>query len=63
MNEILKPTYEIRVNLIRENLSRARKNKAKTKTEGNAKELFILTPEKSLFNGLDFVKNIKSNES
>ena len=40
--------YEIKVNLIKEDLSRDLINKAKTKTEGNAKELFILTPEKSL---------------
>ena len=60
---MLKLTYKIKVNLIKEDLSRARINKAKTKTEGNAKELFILTPDKSLFNGLEFVKNIKSNES
>ena len=39
----------------------ARKNKAKTKTEGNAKGLYILTPDQSLFNGLEFIKNTKSN--
>ena len=46
-----------------EDLLRARKNKAETKTKGNGKELFILTPEKSLFNEIEFIKNIKSNES
>ena len=48
---------------IQEDLLRARKNKAETKTRGNGKELFILTPEKSLFNEIEFIKNIKSNES
>ena len=51
------------MNLIKENLSRSRKNKAKTKTEGNAKGLFITTPDKSLFNGLEFIKNMKNYES
>ena len=46
-----------------EDLLRARKNKAETKTEGNSKELFILTPEKSLFNEIEFIKNIRRNES
>ena len=55
--------YEIKINLIKEDLSGSRKNKAKTKTEGNAKRLFILTRDKSLFNGLEFIKNMKSNES
>ena len=50
------------MNLIKENLSRSRKNKAKTKTEGNAKGLFILNPDKSLFNGLEIIKNMKNNE-
>ena len=40
--------YEIKVNLIKEDLSRARKNNTKTKTN----------PEK-LFNRLEFIKNIK----
>ena len=46
-----------------EDLLRARKNKIETKTEGNVKGIFILTPDKSLFNGLEFIKNIKSNDS
>ena len=41
----------------------ARKIKTKTKTEDNAKGLFILAPDKSLLNGLELIKNIKSNES
>ena len=49
----------MKINLIQLDLSRARKNNTKTKTEGNAKGLFILTPDKSLFNGLEFIKNIK----
>ena len=55
--------YQIKTNLTKENLSRARKNKAKTKTEDNAKGLFILTPDNSLLNRLKLIKNIKSNES
>ena len=46
-----------------EDLSRARKNNTKTKKEGIAKGLCILTPGKSLFTGLKFIKNIKSSES
>ena len=60
INKILKLLYEIKVNLIKEDLSRARKNKAKTKAEGNVKGLFIMTPDMPLFNGLEFIKNIKS---
>ena len=60
---ILKLMYQIKTNLTKENLSRARKNKAKTKTEDNAKGLFILTPDNSLLNRLKLIKNIKSNES
>ena len=41
----------------------ARWNKAKTKTEDNAKGLFILTSDKSLPTGLELLKNIKSNEN
>ena len=59
INKILKLTYKIKVNLIKEDLSRARKNNTKTKTECSAKSLFILTSDKSLFNGLEFIKNIK----
>ena len=59
----MKLMYEITVNLINEDLSRARKNNTNTKTEGNAKGLFILTPDKTIFNGLEFIKNIKSNDS
>ena len=60
---MLKIRYQIKINLIKEDLSRARESKAKPKTGGNAKGLFILTPDKSLFNGLEFIKNIKSNDS
>ena len=63
INKILKLTYEITVNLFKKDLLGARKNKAETKTEDNVKELFILTPKKSLFNGLELIKNIKSNEN
>ena len=63
INKILKLTYEITVNLFKNDLLGARKNKAETKTEDNVKELFILTPKKSLFNGLELIKNIKSNEN
>ena len=59
----LKLRYKIKINLIEEDLSRSSKNKAKTKTERNAKGLFILTPDKSLFNTLEFIKNMKSNKS
>ena len=62
-NKKLKLKYEIKINSIKEDLPRSRKNKAKTKAEGNAKGLFILNPEKSLFNGLEFIKNMKNNES
>ena len=62
-NKILKLKYKIEANLIKENLSMARRNKAKTKTEDNAKGLFILTSDKSLPTGLELLKNIKSNES
>ena len=55
--------YEIKINLIKEDLSGSRKNKAKTKTEGNAKRLFILNPDKALFNGLEIIKNMKNNEN
>ena len=40
-------------NLTEELLLRARKNKDKTKTEDIIKGLFILTPGKSLFNGVE----------
>ena len=59
----VKLSYHIKINLIKEYLSRSRKNKAKTKTEGNAKGLFILNPHKSLFNGLEIIKNMINNES
>ena len=59
----MKLTCEIKINLIKKDLSRARKNKAKTKTEGNAKRLFILNPDKALFNGLEIIKNMKNNEN
>ena len=49
----MKLRYKIKTNLIKEDSSSARINKAKTKTESNAKGLFTLTPNKSLFNGLD----------
>ena len=62
-NKKLKLKYEIKINLIKEDLSRSPKNKAKTKTEGNTKGLFILNPDKSLFNGLEIIKNMKNNES
>ena len=62
-NKILKLRYKIKANLIKENLSMARKIKTKKKTEDNAKGLFILAPDKSLLNGLELIKNIKSNES
>ena len=42
-----------------EDLSRSRKNKSKIKAEGNAKGLFILNPDKSLFNGLEIIKSMK----
>ena len=61
--EKVKLSYQIKRNLIKEYLSRSRKNKAKTKTEGNAKGLFILNPDKSLFNGLEIIKNMINNES
>ena len=59
----MKLAFEIKVNLIKEDLSRACKNNTKTKIEGNGKGLFVLIPNKSLFNGLELIKNIKSNES
>ena len=60
----LRLRYEIKINLIKKDLSRSHKNKAKIKTEGNAKKwLFILNPDKSLFNGLEIIKNMKNNES
>ena len=59
----MKLRYEIKINLIKEDLSRSRKTKTKTKTEGNAKGLFLLNPDESLFNGLEFMKNMKNNES
>ena len=62
-NKKLKLRYEIKINLVEEDLSRSLKNKAKKKTEGNAKGLFILNPDKSLFNGLEIIKNMKNNES
>ena len=62
-NKKLKLRYEIKINLIKEDLSRSHKNKAKTKTEGNTKGLFILTPDKLLFNGLEIIKNMKNDES
>ena len=39
-NKKLRSRYEIKINLIKEDLLRSRKNKAKRKTEGNAKGLF-----------------------
>ena len=45
-----------------EDLPRPHGNKDKTKTEGNAKELFILNLHKSFFNGLEIIKNTKNNE-
>ena len=48
---------------MKEDLSRSRKTKTKTKTEGNAKGLFLLNPDESLFNGLEFMNNMKNNES
>ena len=46
----------MKINLIKEDLSRSHKNKAKTKTEGSVnKGLFILIPDKLLFNGLEFI--------
>ena len=62
INKIIEITYEIKVDLTKEDLIRARKYKAETKTESSVKGLFILTPDKSLFNGLKFIKNIKSNK-
>ena len=62
-NKKLKLRYEIKINLIKKELLRSRKNKAKIKTEGNAKGLFILNPDKWLFNGLGIIKNMKNNES
>ena len=60
----LRLRYEIKINLIKDNLSWSYKNKGKTKTEGNAKKgLIILNPDKSLFNGLEIIKNMKNNES
>ena len=61
---ILKLTYEIKVNLIRKDSLKACKNETKTKTKDNVKELFILTLQKSFFNGIKFIKkNIQNNES
>ena len=54
--KILKLRYEMKINLIKEDLSRSHKNKAKIKTEGSInKGLFILTPDKLLFNGPEFI--------
>ena len=47
---------EIKVNLIEEDLLRPYQNKTETKTEGNVEGLLMLTPEKSLFNGIEFIK-------
>ena len=55
--------YKIKKKLIKEDSSSARINKAKTKTESNAKGLFTLTSNKSLFDGPELIKNMKSNES
>ena len=63
VNKKLKLRYEIKINLIKEDLLRSCKTKTKTKTEGNAKGLFLLNPDESLFNGLEFMKNMKNNES
>ena len=61
---ILKLTYEIKVILIRKDSLKACKNETKTKTKDNVKELFILTLQKSFFNGIKFIKkNIQNNES
>ena len=62
-NKKLRLMYEIKMILIKENLSRSRKNKGKTKTDSNAKGLFILNPDNLLFNGLEIIKNMKNNES
>ena len=62
-NKKLRVRYEIKINLIKEDLPRSHKDRAKTKTEGNAKGSFILNPDKSLFNGLEIIKNMKNNES
>ena len=50
----------MKINLIKEELSRSRKSSTKTKTKSNSKGLFIMTP--GLFNRLEFTKNLKSNE-
>ena len=59
----LKLRYEIKTNLMKEDLSSSHKTKTKTKTEGNAKELFLLNSDESLFNRLEFIKNMKNNKS
>ena len=53
----------MKINFIKENLSRSHKNKTKRKTEGNAKGLFILNPDNLLFNGLEIIKTMKNNEN
>ena len=50
------------MNLIKEDLSRSHKTKTKTKTDWNTKGLFLLNPDELLFNGLEFIKNLKNNE-
>ena len=62
-NKKLKLRVEIKINLIKEDLPKSRKTKTKTKTEGNANGLFLLNPDESLFNGLEFMENMKNNES
>ena len=49
--------------LWKEDLLMGCKNKNETKTDGNVKRLFILTLEKSLINGIKFIKETKSKES
>ena len=62
-NKKLKLICEIKISIIKEDLSRSCKNKAETNAEGNAKGLFILNPDKSLFNGVQIINNMKNNES
>ena len=62
-NKKLKLICEIKISIIKEDLSRSCKNKAETNTEGNDKGLFILNPDKSLFNGVQIINNMKNNES
>ena len=60
-NPLLKVTHEIKVNLIKEDLLRARKYRTEVKTvQVNMKSLFILTTDKSLFNGIEFIEKMKA---